>query len=121
MPGKIGTPQKEGIIRGIQHNTYDIEFHGPNTMIGSFYLGALRAAEEISKILGENEKAKEYHKIFESGQVGMENELFQEDFFHSKNSGLSRFSFKKVLLFQFVFYFPRQFRAKIPVWNRMSF
>ena len=32
------------LMEGEQHNTYDIEFYGPNTMMGTFYLGALRAA-----------------------------------------------------------------------------
>lgn len=29
---------KDGVMEGVQHNTYDIEFHGPNTMMGSFIL-----------------------------------------------------------------------------------
>ncbi|MCS7311263.1 MAG: glycoside hydrolase family 116 protein, partial [Armatimonadetes bacterium] len=45
---------KDGVMEGVQHNTYDIEFHGPNTMMGSFYLGALRAAEEMARYLGEH-------------------------------------------------------------------
>jgi hypothetical protein len=31
-------------MEGEQHNTYDIEFYGPNTMMGTLYLGALTAA-----------------------------------------------------------------------------
>ena len=36
---------RDGVMEGLQHNTYDIEFWGPNTLCGSFYLGALRAGE----------------------------------------------------------------------------
>ena len=28
----------DGLIEGTQHNTYDINFFGPNTMVGSLYL-----------------------------------------------------------------------------------
>ena len=47
-------PDRDGVIDGMQHNTYDIEFYGPNSMIGAFYLGALRAAEEMARHLGED-------------------------------------------------------------------
>jgi uncharacterized protein (DUF608 family) len=59
---------KDGVMEGEQHNTYDIEFYGPNTMMGTFYLGALRAAEEMARVLGHTEKAEEYRAVFESGR-----------------------------------------------------
>jgi len=74
-------PNKDGVMEGVQHNTYDIEFHGPNTMMGSFYLGALRAAEEMARYLGETEKADEYHKIFESGKKWMDENLFNGEWY----------------------------------------
>jgi non-lysosomal glucosylceramidase len=74
-------PNKDGVMEGVQHNTYDIEFHGPNTMMGSFYLGALRAAEEMARYLGENEKADEYRKIFESGSKWMDENLFNGEWY----------------------------------------
>jgi uncharacterized protein (DUF608 family) len=42
----IGTwdPDRKGWPEEPQHNTYDIEFWGPDGMGASFYLGALRAA-----------------------------------------------------------------------------
>jgi uncharacterized protein (DUF608 family) len=58
---------KDGVMEGEQHNTYDIEFHGPNTMMGTLYLGALRAAEEMARALGDEERAADYRAVFESG------------------------------------------------------
>jgi acetylglutamate kinase len=46
---------QDGVMEGIQHNTYDIEFLGPNTMMGTLFMGGLRAMEEIAKELGEPE------------------------------------------------------------------
>lgn len=74
-------PNKDGVMEGVQHNTYDIEFHGPNTMMGSFYLGALLAAEKMARYLGETEKADEYHKIYESGRKWMDENLFNGEWY----------------------------------------
>ena len=40
---------RDGVMEGEQHNTYDIEFYGPNTMCGSLYLGALRAGARMAE------------------------------------------------------------------------
>jgi non-lysosomal glucosylceramidase len=72
---------KDGVMEGEQHNTYDIEFYGPNTMMGTFYLGALRAAEEMAKALGHEEKAKEYRAVYESGRAKYAASLFNGDYF----------------------------------------
>jgi len=48
-------------------NTYDINFQGPNTFIGSLYLAALRAGEEMAKEMGDQNFAERCRKIFESG------------------------------------------------------
>lgn len=72
---------KDGVMEGVQHNTYDIEFHGPNTMTGSFYLGALRAAEEMARYLGEHDKAEEYRRVYESGRAWMDVHLFNGEYY----------------------------------------
>ena len=59
---------KDGVMEGKQHNTYDIEFYGPNTMMGTFYLGALRAAEEMAKALSLEEARPEYRELYERGR-----------------------------------------------------
>ena len=74
-------PDKDGVMEGCQHNTYDIEFYGPNSMMGSVYLGALRAAEEMARYLGEAEKAREYRGIFESGRQGIEDLLWNGEYY----------------------------------------
>jgi len=39
---------KNGVMEGAQHNTMDVEYYGPNPQMGIWYLGALRAAEEMA-------------------------------------------------------------------------
>ncbi len=75
---------KDGVMEGVQHNTYDIEFYGPNTMMGSFYLGALKAGAEMAEHLGDTDSAEEYRTILESGKKIMDNELFNGDYYIQK-------------------------------------
>ena len=75
---------RDGVMEGVQHNTFDIEFWGPNTMVGSLYLGALRAAEEMARYLGEDSFAEECHALYKSGRAKMDAELFNGEFYIQK-------------------------------------
>lgn len=77
-------PDKDGVMEGEQHNTYDIEFYGPNTMCSAMYLGALRAGEEIARHLGEKEKAEEYRAIFENGSDKLDELLWNGEYYVQK-------------------------------------
>jgi len=72
---------KDGVMEGVQHNTYDIEFYGPNTMMGTLYLGALRAAEQMARYLGEDGKADEYRAVFESGRARIDETLWNGEYY----------------------------------------
>ncbi len=64
---KYWDQDKDGVMEGSQHNTYDIEFYGPNTMMGSYYLAALLAGEKMARHLGDTSAADEYKRIAQSG------------------------------------------------------
>ncbi|MFN2230534.1 MAG: GH116 family glycosyl-hydrolase [Anaerolineae bacterium] len=72
---------RDGVMEGVQHNTYDIEFWGPNTMMGSFYMGALRAAEEMARYLGEDAQADAYRVLYEQGRAKMDADLFNGEYY----------------------------------------
>jgi uncharacterized protein (DUF608 family) len=71
----------DGLIEGQQHNTYDINFFGANTMVGSLYLGALWAAEELAKEIGDIEFARKCREIFEAGSKLTVDRLFNGEYF----------------------------------------
>jgi uncharacterized protein (DUF608 family) len=75
---------ENGILEGRQHNTYDIDFYGPNTMVGSLYLAALRAGEEMARELGDGAFAEQCRKLFERGREFTIRELFQGEYFVQK-------------------------------------
>ena len=75
---------KDGVMETAQHNTYDVEFYGPNTMMGTLYLGALRAAEEMAEVLGDEKAAREYHKVYEKGRKRLDQELWSREYYVQK-------------------------------------
>lgn len=75
-------PKRKGIVEEPHHNTYDIEFWGPNGMCTSFYLGALTAMVEMSKTL--KQPSKEYETLLAKGKKYMENALFDGEYFIQK-------------------------------------
>ncbi|PYV84891.1 MAG: hypothetical protein DMG93_03280 [Acidobacteria bacterium] len=74
---------RDGVMEGEQHNTYDIEFYGPNTMMGTLYLGALRAAELMASVLDDRPAAEKYRQVREKGQSKLE-ELWNGEFYIQK-------------------------------------
>ncbi len=71
----------DGVIRGEQPNTYDISIYGPNTFIGSLYLAALRAAEEMARLQGEAELAQSYRARFELGTVNYDKLCWTDEYY----------------------------------------
>lgn len=75
-------PKNQGFLEEPHHNTYDIEFWGSNGMCTSFYLGALTAFIEMSKIL--NEPVQNYELLISKGKKYLEDELFDGEYFIQK-------------------------------------
>ncbi len=78
---KYWDADRDGVMEGLQHNTYDMEFWGPNTMMGSLYLGALRAGEEISRHLGDKATANQYRELVKRGSAFSDDKLFNGDYY----------------------------------------
>jgi uncharacterized protein (DUF608 family) len=72
-------PRGTGTLEEPHHNTYDIEFWGPNGMCTSFYLGALKAFAIMGNYLGED--VSRYENLLEKGVKVMEEELFDGEYF----------------------------------------
>ena len=81
---------KEGVLTGVQHNTYDVEFYGPNPQCGIFYLGALRAGEEMARAVGDTASAAEYRAVFERGSQWIDANLFNGEFYIQKIRGVAK-------------------------------
>ena len=64
------------------HNTYDIEFWGPDGMCTGFYLAALTAALRMADALGEDPDC--FKMLAERSRKRMEEDLFNGDYFYQQ-------------------------------------
>lgn len=72
-------PKHKGIVEEPHHNTYDIEFWGPEGMCTSFYLGALTSIIQMGETLGED--VSSYKELLTKGKTYMETELYDGEYF----------------------------------------
>ena len=72
-------PNRRGLVEEPHHNTYDIEFWGPDSMCTSFYLGALAAAIQMGRALDDD--VDQYAVLLAKGTAYLEGELFNGDYF----------------------------------------
>ncbi len=68
-------------MEGCQHNTMDVEYYGPNGQMAIWYLGALRACEEMARHLGEDEFADRCRCLFESGSKWIDANMFNGEYY----------------------------------------
>jgi non-lysosomal glucosylceramidase len=71
----------DGVMEGCQHNTMDIEYYGPNPEVGVWYLGALRAGEEMAKTIGDEAFAKVCRDLFQRGSSWLDANLFNGEYY----------------------------------------
>jgi len=75
---------KSGLMDGEQHNTMDVSYYGPNPQMGFWYLGALRAAEEMAKAMKDCDFERECRAIYEKGTRRIDEELFNGDYYEQR-------------------------------------
>lgn len=78
----VWDPDHLGVLIEPHHNTYDIEFWGPDGMCSSFYLGALTAIIEMGAELEKDVSL--YEKLLVNGKEYMESELFDGEYYIQK-------------------------------------
>ena len=72
---------QDGVMEGCQHNTMDVEYYGPNPQMGIWYLGALRAMEEMARHLDETDFADECRRLYKSGRQWIDANLFNGEYY----------------------------------------
>jgi uncharacterized protein (DUF608 family) len=73
-------PDRDGVMEGVQHNTYDIEFRGPNPMMGAIYLTALLCAADMADAVGDA-AASQYRALYERGRELLDRETWNGEFY----------------------------------------
>lgn len=75
-------PRSKGIVEEPHHNTYDIEFWGPDGMCTSFYLGALSAIIQMGNFLKKD--VSKYQDLYNKGKEYIETTLYNGEYFIQK-------------------------------------
>ncbi len=75
-------PKGKGVLEEPHHNTYDIEYWGPECHCTTFYLGALTAAIEMGITLGDD--VSRYETLLQNGKQFLETDLYNGEYFYQK-------------------------------------
>lgn len=74
-------PDRKGGLFEPHHNTYDVEFWGPDGMCGTVYCGALAAMAMMASHLGEKADAESYRMLADRAATYMAEHLFNGDYY----------------------------------------
>jgi len=77
-------PNHKGVLEEPHHNTYDIEFWGPDGMCSSIYLGALAAMAAMARDAGHPDEAAFYEDLAAKGAAYLDAELFNGEYYAQK-------------------------------------
>ena len=77
-------PDRRGGLFEPHHNTYDIEFWGPDSLCTSIYTGALAAMAELAKALSRESDAREYGELAKRSAAFLDEELFNGEYHQQK-------------------------------------
>jgi len=75
---------RDGILEGRQHHTLDMELFGPSAWLEGFYLGALKAAAEMSDALSDTVFGNECRRLYANGRDYMTKHLYNGRYFIQK-------------------------------------
>jgi len=71
----------DGLAEGPQHNTMDVEYFGPNPVVQSWYLAALKAAQQMAAAVGDVEFSALCARLVASGSAATEEQLFNGSYY----------------------------------------
>jgi non-lysosomal glucosylceramidase len=74
----------DGVMEGVQHNTMDVEYHGPNPQMEVWYLAALRSAAAMASYVGDESFAVKCADLADRGRDWTEANLFNGDYYEHK-------------------------------------
>lgn len=72
---------RDGVMEGVQHTTYDVEFYGPNPQCNFYYLAALRACAEMAQMVDDAAFGADCRALAERGAQWMDANLFNGEFY----------------------------------------
>jgi uncharacterized protein (DUF608 family) len=81
---QLWDPMHTGMLEEPHHNTYDIEFWGPDGMCTGFYVGALMAMSKLAAETGDFDSSTAYRELATKGARAMDDILFNGEYYEQK-------------------------------------
>lgn len=75
---------RDGVMEGVQHNTMDVDYVGPNPQMQLWYLGALRAGAEMARFVGDKPFAADCDRLFRQGRAWTDAHLFNGEYYEQQ-------------------------------------
>lgn len=74
----------DGVLDSQQHNTYDIEFYGENSLANSMFIAALAAAARMAEHLGDSEAAERYGRAAGTASELVDRMLYNGEYYDQR-------------------------------------
>jgi non-lysosomal glucosylceramidase len=71
----------DGLMEAERHNTYDIEFHGPDPLTNSILLAALAAATRMARHMGDVTASERYAQQLRQSAAAMDRSLWNGEYY----------------------------------------
>ena len=84
---------RDGVMEGSQHNTMDVNYFGPNPQMQFWYMGALRAAEDMALAMRDKAFARQCRDLFKRGSKWMDEHLFNGEYYEHHITDPSTFEY----------------------------
>lgn len=85
---------KDFVLDARQHNTYDIEFYGPNSLTNSIFFAALKAGACMAEYMGDMESAKRYRGAHQRGSKKMDDSLWGGEYYIQKIDDVDKYRYQ---------------------------
>ena len=82
------------VLDSQQHNTYDIEFYGPNSLTNSMFFAALKAGAEIADYLGDEQHTAKYREALEKGSKRMDELLWGGEYYIQEIDDVNKYRYQ---------------------------
>jgi non-lysosomal glucosylceramidase len=82
------------VLDSQQHNTYDIEFYGPNSLTNSMFFAALKAGIEMAEYVGDSFHKEKYRNALEKGSRSMDEFLWGGEYYIQKLEDVNKYKYQ---------------------------
>lgn len=82
------------VLDSRQHNTYDIEFFGPNSLSNSFFYAALAAGIMMAEYVGDSERSARYRTALREGSARMDALLWNGEYYEQRIDDVDEYRYQ---------------------------